>query len=204
MAQIELTQAQRERARRLIRPWLPTLLRTAQCLTQHQQEAEDLVQDAVVKAMRATDSFEDGTNERAWLLTILRRAHIDRGRSAQRRPLQLSLDSDEGVEPEAQDGDDEAAGKYDQQWDEPEALMNRFEDEQLIEALQQLPDDTRWTLLLVDVEQMEHTDAARVLGVAEGTIKSRAHRGRKLLRDQLYEWAQTRGWIAKEETTRQS
>jgi len=159
------------------------LLRTAECLTSRQQEAEDLVQDAMVKAMRAIDSFEKGTNERAWLLTILRRAHIDRGRAAQRRHSSLSLDSEEGIEPQAHNGDGEAGGKYDEQWDEPEALLDRFEDEQMIAALKHLPEETRWTLLLVDVEQMDHADAASGLGVAEGTIKSRAHRGRKLLRD---------------------
>ena len=62
-----------------------------------------------------------------------------------------------------------------------------------------MPEDIRWTLLLVNVEQMEQADAAQVLGVAMGTIKSRAHRGRAMLRDRLYELAVKRGWIRSQE-----
>ncbi|MFW6033235.1 MAG: RNA polymerase sigma factor, partial [Phycisphaeraceae bacterium] len=65
----------------------------------------------------------------------------------------------------------------------------------LIEALRSLPEAMRWTLLLVDVEQLEHAGPAEVLGVPEGTIKSRAHRGRQMLRKRLAEEAKARGWV---------
>ena len=88
-----------------------------------------------------------------------------------------------------------SAGEFDDRWAEPEDLMNRFEDEAVMEALRQLPEDIRWTLLLVDIEQMMQTDAAEILDVAVGTIKSRVHRGRGLLRDHLYQLASKRGWV---------
>ena len=193
MARPPLTDNQQSRAERLVRPWLATLLRTAQYLTRQPEEAEDLVQETVIKAMQAIDSYREGTNAKAWLMTILRRAHIDRARASQRRPNPLSLNTDEAPEPQA--AEQESAGAFDEQWDDPEAMLEAFGDEQIIDALQSLPGEIRWTLLLVDVEQMDHADAAQVLSVPLGTVKSRAHRGRKLLRDRLHAFAQDRGWI---------
>lgn len=170
---------------------MSVVLRTALCLTHRTDTAEDLAQDTMVKAMRAIDSFQDGTNMKAWLLTILRRTHIDRMRVERNRPLRLSLDED-GIDlPDPGN----AGGVHDEAWDEPEELMNRLEDEEVVEALRGLPPDIRWTLLLVDVEQMEQAEAAAVLGVAVGTVKSRTHRGRALLRDRLFDTAVRRGWV---------
>lgn len=187
-----ITDAQAERFKRLAWPLMPIVLRTAQCLTRRTDQAEDLAQETMVKAMRAMDSYQNNTNVRAWLLTILRRSHIDRMRAQHARPTELPLD-------EAKTAwladESEPAGYFDDQWDQPEALMNRFEDQVVIEAMRNLPEGLRWTLLLVDVERMEQTDAAAVLGVAVGTIKSRTHRGRAMLRDQLYQFAAQRGWV---------
>lgn len=191
-----ITDAQAERFRRLAWPMMPVVLRTAQCLTRREADAEDLTQETMVKAMRAIDTYQDDTDMRAWLLTILRRTHIDRMRVQQPRPSELTLDEAALVET-VDDG--QLAGEHDTQWDEPEDLLNRFEDEAVIEAMRLLPEDIRWTLLLIDVEQMEQADAAQVLGVAVGTIKSRAYRGRAMLRDRLYELAVKRGWIRSQE-----
>lgn len=185
-----VSRAQAERFRRLAWPLMPVVLRTAQCLTRRDDQAEDLAQEAMVKAMRSIDSFQEGTDIKAWLLTILRRTYIDRLRAERNRPLRLSLDADQI----GQTSDESAPGRFDGEWDEPEQLMARFEDEAVIGALRELPDDVRWTVLLVDVEQMEQADAAAVLGVAVGTIKSRTHRGRAMLRDRLHELAVQRGW----------
>ena len=86
-----------------------------------------------------------------------------------------------------------SAGVFDSRWDEPEMILEGFEDAEVIAALKELPDEIRWTLLLVDVEDMDHREAARVLEVPEGTIKSRAFRGRGMLRDRLFELARQRG-----------
>lgn len=193
-----ITDAQAERFRRLAWPMMPVVLRTARCLTSKADEAEDLAQETMVKAMRAIDAYQDGTDIRAWLLTILRRTHIDRLRAERSRPRELPLD-DATLAGVSDDGG--PGGAYDDQWDEPEALLNRFEDEAVIEAVQSLPEDLRWTLLLVDVEQMQHREAAEVLDVAVGTIKSRTHRGRAMLRDRLYALAASRGWVGAGERT---
>ena len=185
MASNALTDEQQQRAREVVWPWLATLLRTAQYLTRHEQEAEDLVQETVLKAMRAIDQYAEGTDARAWLLTILRRTRIDRIRHDGRRPHLLSLDGEQATEPAAED--EQPVGQFDPQWDEPEAMMEAFSDEQVILALKDLPEEIRWTLLLVEVEQMDHADASGVLEVPVGTIKSRAHRGRRMLRDRLHE-----------------
>lgn len=185
-----ISTAQAERFRRLAWPMMPVVLRTAQCLTRRGDDAEDLAQEVMVKAMRAIDTYEDGTDMKAWLLTILRRTNIDRIRAAQRHPRLVPMEGNDWA-----DDAQEPAGEHDAQWREPEELMSRFEDEAVIEAMKDLPDDIRWTLLLVDVEQMDHVEAAGVLDVAVGTVKSRASRGRAMLRDRLYELARSRGWL---------
>jgi len=187
-----ISQAAAQRFKRLAWPEMAVVLRTAQCLTHHQAEAEDLAQETMLKAMHAIDTYQDGTNIRAWLLTILRRTHIDRLRARRTRPAECPIDE---TRIEAPDDATATVGRFDPQWTEPEQLINRFEDQAVADALRQLPRDIRWTLLLVDVEQMEQADAARVLGVAVGTIKSRAHRGRAMLRDLLHQHAARRGWV---------
>jgi len=194
----QISQMQAARFRKLAWPMLPVVLRTAQCLVGHHGHTEDLAQETMIKAMRAIDSFKDGTNLKAWLLTILRRTHIDQIRSTRNRPLQLSLDVN-GIDLPAS-----AASVTEEpitSWDDPEQLMSRFDDQVIIGAMGLLSEEIRWTLLLVDVEQMEQAQAAQILGVAVGTIKSRTHRGRALLRELLHDVAAKRGWLGAKEKT---
>lgn len=198
MALDKLTEHQIEKVKQVVWPLLPVLLRTARYLAGGPQQAEDLVQETVLRAMGAIDKFEAGTNAKAWLLTILRRLHIDSLRTDQRRPRAISIDGEGGLEPAAPAGSD--AGVYDSQWDDPEVILEGFEDAEVIAALKGLPEEIRWTLLLVDVENLDHREAAKVLEVPEGTIKSRAFRGRGMLRDRLLRLAQDRG-LMKEGST---
>lgn len=194
VAKIQLTEPQQQRARQIVWPLLPALLRTAQYLTRHEQEAEDLAQETAIKAMRHIDSFKDGTDARAWLMTILRRTHIDAVRASTRQPTTLSLnDGERAIDPPAP-----ASAPTDHAWatDDPASLLNRFDDEQMIDAINGLAEDMRWTVLLVDVEQLDQASAAQVLGVPVGTIKSRVHRGRQALRERLLNTARARGWIS--------
>ena len=105
----------------------------------------------------------------------------------------MSIDGEDGIDPAAPA--DQEAGVFDSQWDEPEMILEGFEDAEVISALKALPEEIRWTLLLVDVENLDHQEAARVLEVPEGTIKSRAFRGRGMLRDRLFRLAQQRGLV---------
>jgi RNA polymerase sigma-70 factor, ECF subfamily len=180
---------QQQRFTRLAWPYLPTVLRTARYIASGDADAEDLAQDTMMKAMKAIDSFRDGTDMKAWLVTILKRTFIDKLRAEQRRVKPQTLD---GLDPVADTND--SAGVFDHDWPEPEKLLNQFEDDAVIQALRKLPEDIRWTLILLDVEQMDQASAAGILDVPVGTIKSRAHYGRKMLRDLLYQLAQKRGW----------
>jgi RNA polymerase sigma-70 factor, ECF subfamily len=194
MALRKLTESQITRFERLAWPCLPMLMRAAMCLTHRFHEAEDLVQETMIKAVRAIDRFKEGTDVKAWLLTIQRRAFIDRYRAARNERGQHSLDDEATPEPAA--ADTAEVGELDEHWDQPEQLLDRFDDDQVIEALRSLPQEIRWTLLLVDVQEMDQAEAAQVLGVPVGTIKSRAHRGRAMLRDKLWALARQRGWVA--------
>ena len=162
---------------RLVWPHASVLLRYARVLTHRQAEAEDLSQETLLKAFKSLDSLHDESGIKAWLLTILRNCHIDRTRSHARK-MEISYDAMEVELPAPQ------RLEHVQSTD-PESLLNEFSDEEMIEALRKLPDEIRWTLLLVDIEGMPDADAAVLLGVPLGTVKSRLHRGRKMLYQSL-------------------
>lgn len=167
------------RFQEIVWPLLPAVLRAARILCRDPNDADDLAQDTMLKAFRAIDSFSDGTNPHAWLMTILRNARLDRLRSGKSRAHDVSLDaieadfSDPHVEQDVHWGDD------------PARTLAAFSDRQVLDALADLPEEIRLTLLLVDVQSMDHADAAKVLGIPVGTVKSRAHRGRAMLRERL-------------------
>ena len=193
----KLTPKQTARFKKIVMPHLAIMLRAAQYMTHRKPEAEDLVQEAAIKAMRAIDQFQDGTDAKAWLMTILWRVHIDAQRSGKHRAKTMSIDQAEMDLPDRKPILDTT---FDPQKSKPETLMERFSDKEIIDALKSLPEEIRWTLLLVDIELMNHADAAKILEVPTGTIKSRVHRGRAMLHKQLHQWAQKRGWGMNQES----
>ena len=179
--------------RELVWPQRTTVLRVAHVLTGNDAEAEDLAQDTMLKAFKGIDSFAQGTDVKAWLLTILRRCRIDRLRSpGTARGRVMSL---QGLEIEPAEPVNETVCDHDVLWERPEEALNAFSDQQIIDALQALPEEIRLTLLLVDVEEMDQKDAAEILEVPVGTIKSRAHRGRSMLRETLLPLARERRMV---------
>ena len=167
----------------LVWPHAATVLRTARFLCHDPAEADDVAQETLVKAFRSLDTFREGTDVRAWLMTILRNTRIDRLRSRASHKGEISLDA----MPFEPAGEDRPTAGVDEHpaWDDPQGLLQQFSDRHVIQALGRLPEEIRWTLLLVDVEGMDHADAAAVLNVPVGTVKSRAHRGRAMLRESL-------------------
>ena len=166
----------------LVWPQMPAVLRTAQVLCSgNTADAEDLAQETMLKAFRALDGFQPGTEVRAWLFSILRTARVDRIRSSASK-ASLSLDelAVEPAGPPVQEQLDRQTVE-----EEPEVVLATFTDDEVIKALADLPEEIRWTLLLVDVEGMSQQEAAEVLQVPVGTVKSRAHRGRMMLREVL-------------------
>lgn len=163
----------RERAfAEFVLPEVEVLLRVALTLTAQPADAEDLVQDTLLRAYRAIDRF-DGQHPRAWLLTIMRRAEINRHR--RRRPHLLDdpdtdLDRVSCTEPA----------------DSPEELvLGQSFDNTVGAALAALPDKHRQVVQLVDIAGLSYAQAAELLDVPEGTVMSRLHRARKRIRTQL-------------------
>jgi RNA polymerase sigma-70 factor (ECF subfamily) len=169
-------------------PHRAVVLRAAQIQTGNAAEAEDLAQETLLKAFKAIGSFKAGTNVKAWLMTILRNTRIDRLRTAAGSAKHASLD-ELSVDPQspamAEETDPSA-------WNNPAEMLAEFADAEVIAALNQISEDLRWTLLLVDVEQMDHRQAAEILDVPVGTVKSRVHRGHAALRTALLPLARDR------------
>ena len=187
---VENTSAATRQFYELVWPHRATILRVAQILVGETADAEDLAQETLLKALRSLATLREGSDVRAWLLTILRHARVDQLRVAGRSAGTLSLDQLE-IEP-AEPGDTDSTEGT---WKEPSEILEAFSDRQVIEALQRLPEEIRLTLLLADVEQLDHRDAANILQVPVGTVKSRVHRGRAMLRNMLSPVAREMGLL---------
>ncbi len=172
-------------------PHAAAVMRSAQLLARNAAEADDLSQETLLKAFEAIDQLQSGSNAKSWLMTILRHCWIDRYRSKKAHPT-LALGEMEFADSRGAPTADES------DWNDPEELLFQFGDADIIDALRSLPDELRWTLLLVDVQGLPHTEAAAVLGVPVGTIKSRAHRGREMLRVVLTPLARELGFLTRE------
>jgi RNA polymerase sigma-70 factor (ECF subfamily) len=174
-------QQQTRRFYDLVWPHRADVLRVARFLCRDPIVAEDLTQETLLKAFRGIDKLVAGPGVKAWLLQILRNTWLDRLRAAAGRPAEMSL-GELSDEPATEASADTAGSEA---WGDPHAVLEAFSDQQVIDALQGLPEEIRWTLLLVDVEGLSLQEAAEVLDVPAGTIKSRSHRGRRMLREKL-------------------
>ncbi len=153
-------------------PELDVLYRTAWSLTRADAEAQDLVQDTLLRAFRAIDRF-DGRYPRAWLLTIMRNANINRAR---KKKPDLLDDPDLAFERSADFADN----------DDPEKLVvEPIFDAEVSAAFTGLPDKFRQVVELVDLNGLAYQEAADLLDIPVGTVMSRLHRGRKRIRDHL-------------------
>jgi RNA polymerase sigma-70 factor (ECF subfamily) len=155
----------------------------ARRLSGSREEAEDLVQQTYERAFRAWRSFQPGTNLRAWLFRILTNLNIDRGRKIQRSPDQQPLEENDYF---LYNRLEESAG--DANVDE-RRVVERLSQNDTVEALAELPHDFRDVVLLVDLADFTYSDAAQILGIPIGTVMSRLHRGRRILKRSLAESA---------------
>jgi len=172
---------------------LSALLAVGARLTKNSSEAEDLVQDTFVKAMRARQQFEPGTNMRAWLLRILTNTFINRYR---RGGLERSVIEGPDADPLA-DGWIGSATLEAMRDPESRALRPILEAE-INRALDNIPEEFRLAVVLSDVEELSYREIADVMGCPIGTVMSRLHRGRRLLKAHLYEHARAMGIIGPE------
>lgn len=161
----------------------PSVFGAALRLTRSREEAEDLVQEAMVRAYDAFDRF-DGTNFKAWLLRILTNLYINRYRQKMRGPSLGSLEDDGVVEPIA--AETEIPHRQ---------VLDQMVGTEVEEALRKVPDDFRVAVLLSDVEGMSYQEIAEATGVPIGTVRSRLARGRALLRRELEAYARAEGFL---------
>src|SRR5215213_1312209 len=157
--------------------------RVARRLVSTREEAEDLMQETYARAFRSWRSFQPGTNLRAWLLRILTNLNIDRGRREQRSPDMQPLE----------EGDYFLYNKLeessrDSNVDE-ERVVERLSQDDIVNALSAVPHDFRDAIVLVDIGDFTYQDAAQILDIPVGTVMSRLHRGRRILKRQLAETA---------------
>ena len=164
---------------------LDTLYRGALRLTRDPDQAQDLVQEAYLRALRYQHSYQPGTNMKAWLFAIMRNLFWDRFKGT--RKDNVSLDDtgdfvlyeklkDEGAKPEAD-------------------VLDKMAATEVVAAVEKLPPLHREVVLLVDVEGFSYKDAAQTLGVPIGTVMSRLHRARQQLQRSLYEYAVESGIV---------
>jgi RNA polymerase sigma-70 factor (ECF subfamily) len=172
---------------------LPSLLSVASRLMRNAPEAEDLVQDTVLKAIRARGQFESGTNLRAWLLKILTNTFINRYR---RGGLERSVLEGPDADPLA-DGWVSSSTMESLRDPESQALRPLLEAE-IGKALDELPTEFRLAVVLSDVEDLSYKEISDVMGCPIGTVMSRLHRGRRMLKSRLYDHAIALGIVEPE------
>jgi RNA polymerase sigma-70 factor (ECF subfamily) len=171
---------------------LDSLYRTARRMTSNQQEAEDLVQETLLKAFRFSNSYTPGTNLRAWLFRILNTSAINRYRKQATHPAPAPL-------PEGEDfylynrirdlsGQELNVGAEDE-------VLEKYLDEDVYNALNALPPNFRMPVILADIEGLSYKEIAEALQIPIGTVMSRISRARRQLQHSLWEYARERGYV---------
>lgn len=169
-------------------PHLDALYNFGLRLTADPNDAEDLVQDTIVKAYRFFSSYEKGTNAKAWLFRILKNSYINNYRKKSKKPQQVDYD-------EVATFYETIRAERTETSDLEDKMFRELIDDDISNALDEIPEDFRTVVLLCDVEDFTYEEIANMLDVPIGTIRSRLHRGRNLLKAQLTEYATKRGYV---------
>ncbi|MDH4044699.1 MAG: sigma-70 family RNA polymerase sigma factor [Gemmatimonadota bacterium] len=164
---------------------LDAVYRTALRLSGSPMEAEDLAQETMFKAFRGWHQYEAGTNAKAWLLTILRNTFINRYRRTKQRPEMVDITE---IEPYTVFHDVQDASPA-------QTFFDRLVDDEVLRAIDALPEDFREVLVLSDVEGLTYAEIAASIEAPVGTVKSRLFRARQLLQRELYDYAVEAGYI---------
>jgi RNA polymerase sigma-70 factor (ECF subfamily) len=173
-------------------PHLDSVYRAAIAVCGRSDLAEDLTQMTFVRALERFDTLKPGTNCKAWLLQIMRHLWIDRLRHKRASPNKVPINENLVEAPR------EAKKTA---WSDAEDLLENFSDKHVIDALRRLSGDQRLTLFLIDVEQLNQRQVAKIMGVAVGTVKSRTNRARNELKSYLLSYAKEMGFAGRDRWT---
>ena len=173
-------------------PHMDVLYNFALRTTGNEDDARDLLQETYLKAYRFWDKYEQGTNIRAWLFRIMKNTYINRYRKEVKEPDKVDYEVVENFynSIRAQSADPN---------DLQEKLYGNLLGDEVAKALESLPDDFRTVVILCDIEGLTYEEIAEFVDRPIGTVRSRLHRGRKLLQEKLYDYAKQRGMIKTEE-----
>ena len=172
--------------------YAPQLYSAALRMTRNQADAEDLLQETYLRGYRGFEGFTEGTNLRAWLFRILTNTYINIYRARQRRPAETDLADVEDLYLYRRLGalDQVLAARSAE-----DELFDLFTDDEVKQALEDLPENFRLPVLLADVEGFSYKEIADIMDVPIGTVMSRLHRGRKQLQQRLWEFGRERGLV---------
>jgi RNA polymerase sigma-70 factor (ECF subfamily) len=173
-----------------VEEFLPQLYSAALRMTRNPADAEDVLQEAMLKAYRGYHTFTAGTNLKAWLYRILTNTYINRYRKRSRRPSEVELGELEDLYLFKRLGDTATGGAS---FSAEEEALDMFVDDDIKQAVEDLPPNFRLPVLLADVEGFSYKEIAEIMDTPIGTVMSRLHRGRKQLQRALWRIAEERG-----------
>jgi RNA polymerase sigma-70 factor, ECF subfamily len=176
----------------------PQLFSAALRMARNPADAEDLVQETYLKAYRAYESFEAGTNLKAWLYRILTNTYINKYRKDSRRPNETDLGEVEDLYLYRRLGSEQSA---DAARSVEDVVLDGLVESDIKQAIESLPENFRIPVLLADLEGFAYKEIAEILDVPIGTVMSRLHRGRKALQRALWEYASERGLLPDDEVS---
>ena len=169
-------------------PHLQSVTKYAYFMTLNEEDAKDLVQDTYMRAIRSLDSFEKGTNAKAWLFKICKNGYINRYRQLLKRPKLVDID-EVGVGDQIDSGNKPEKNEFDK------LIDNSTLGDEVSSAVNSLPLDYRTVIILCDVEGFSYEEISQILDVPIGTVRSRLNRARKLLKEKLKNYAQQFGYL---------
>jgi RNA polymerase sigma-70 factor (ECF subfamily) len=172
-------------------PHMEVLYNYALRMTGNKEDANDLLQETYLKAYRFWDKFEQGTNLRAWMFRIMKNTYINLYRKESKEPDKVDYEEIESYYNliRDQNSDDN---------DLQQKMFGQLLDDDVSKALEALPEEFRTVVILCDIEGLAYEEIAEFLQIPVGTVRSRLHRGRKLLYSRLYDYAKNRGFIKKD------
>jgi RNA polymerase sigma factor (sigma-70 family) len=168
-------------------PHIDSMYNFAFRLTNDEDDANDLVQDTYMKAFRFINSFQEGTNSKAWLFRILKNSFINDYRKKSKQPSKIDYQE---VESTYNTEDTEVSGTIDLRTESVQDLIG----DEVATSLNSLPVDFRTVIILCDIEGFTYEEMAKILDIPIGTVRSRLHRARNLLKDKLRSYAKTMGY----------